>query len=51
MLKRALLFSGGISPRDDKPRYRNNLRAFYHTLTTQHGFSKEEIRVCLSGLS
>jgi hypothetical protein len=48
-MKRALLFSGGLSPKRDKLRYRNNLAAFYRVLTGVYHYPKEEIRVCLSG--
>jgi hypothetical protein len=48
-MKRALLFSGGLSPKQDKPRYRNNILAFYKLLVNVYGYSKEQIRICLSG--
>lgn len=48
-MKRALLFSGGLSPKQDKPRYRNNMVAFYKLLVDVYGYSTEQIRVCLSG--
>ena len=44
-MKRALLFSGGENPKKNKPRYLNNLSAFYKVLR-QHSYNKNEIVVC-----
>jgi hypothetical protein len=47
-MKRALLFSGGENIRGNKPRYRNDLAAFYKTLTQVYQYPKKEIKLCFA---
>jgi hypothetical protein len=47
-MKKALLFSGGRNVRENKPRYRNDLAAFYKTLVEIYQYPKEEIVVCFA---
>jgi hypothetical protein len=48
-MKRALLFSGGLSPKRDKPRYKSNLLVFHRLLREQFAYENDQIRVCLAG--
>jgi hypothetical protein len=45
--KRALLISGGVNPKLDYQRYRNDIVAFVDILIRSYGFDREDIRVCM----
>jgi hypothetical protein len=48
-MKKAILFSGGFLPKQDRERYRNNLAAFYSVLRHQYQYPKESIQIFRSG--
>jgi hypothetical protein len=46
MRRRALLLSGGISRDQDRPRYANDVAAYYRLLVETYGYGDEDVRVC-----
>ncbi|MBI4616233.1 MAG: caspase family protein [Planctomycetes bacterium] len=46
-MKRALLVAGGIDRRQNHPRYRNDLAAFYRLLVQERRYDRQDVRVHL----